>query len=218
MKITVKADLFCAAARFTSNEETRYYLHGIHLERHPSGGVTMAATDGHRLFAAYDETAEAEDLPAAGVIIKPPKQKIPAKWFDGVVSLDGMKAELYRHGNAPDGGYPDDMAAAPTIDAQFPDWRRVLPSAFSDNLEGRAYNARYLMDFQEIGERLSGEKSDRSFTLTHNGAAPALVRFHGRDDCMGILMPLRGGQADPETSKRPWWLSARPPVAAEAAE
>src|SRR5690606_15295044 len=118
-----------------------------------------------------------------------------------------MKAELYRHGKAPEGGYPDDMAATPSIDDQFPDWRRVIPSTFSDNLEGHAFNPRYLMDFQEVGERLSGDKGGRSFTLTHNGAEPALVRFHGRDDCMGILMPMRVGQADPETSKRPWWLS-----------
>lgn len=216
MKITVKADLFCAAARFTSNEETRYYLHGIFFEPHPSGGVTMAATDGIRLFAAYDETAEAEDLPAAGVIIKPPKQKMPAKWFDaeGSVTLHNNLARLTTFTR---GSWFEDVAAAPVIDASFPDWRRVIPSTFSGNLEGRAYNARYLMDFQEIGERLSGGKSDRSFILTHNGAEPALVRFYGRDDCMGILMPLRVDQTDPETSKRPWWLSVRPPITSEAA-
>lgn len=44
MKITVNAGLFSATARFTSNEDPRYYLHGIFFEPHPSGGVTMAAT------------------------------------------------------------------------------------------------------------------------------------------------------------------------------
>src|SRR5690625_2008237 len=128
MKITVKADLFCATARFTSNEETRYYLHGIFFEPHPSGGVTMAATNGHCAFAAYDETAEFEGLPETGVIITPPKIKMPAKWFNAEGSVT-LRDGLARVAAITRGSLFEDVAAAPVIDADFPDWRRIVPAS-----------------------------------------------------------------------------------------
>src|SRR5690606_7626832 len=168
MKITVKADLFSATARFTSNEDPRYYLHGIFFEPHPSGGVTMVATDGVRMFAAYDETAEAEDLPEAGVIIKPPKQKMPAKWFsvEGSVTLHDNLARLTTFTR---GSWFEDVAAAPVISESFPEWRRVVPSSCSGVLGSYFFNARYLLDFQEIGDRLGCP----DFTIHPNEGSPA---------------------------------------------
>src|SRR5690625_2705344 len=210
MTITVNANLFSATARFTSNEETRYYLHGIHFEPHPSGGVTMAATDGHRLFAAYDETAEAEDLPEAGVIIKPPKQKMPAKWFNGEGSVT-LRDNLARVAAFTRGSLFEDVAAAPVIDTSFPEWRRVVPSSCSGVLGSYFFNARYLLDFQEIGDRLGCP----DFPIHPNEGNPALITFPGAYSCFGVIMPKRGC-ADSRDG-RPDWIDT-PPATAQAAE
>ena len=48
---SINVNLLKAALLFTSTEETRHYLRGVHMRRR---GHTLryAATDGHRLFCA----------------------------------------------------------------------------------------------------------------------------------------------------------------------
>jgi DNA polymerase III sliding clamp (beta) subunit (PCNA family) len=62
--IRVNASLFRIAFKCTSTEASRYYLNGVFIEKHPTlQGVTMTATDGHKLISIYDESGTA-DAPA----------------------------------------------------------------------------------------------------------------------------------------------------------
>lgn len=199
MDTVVKADLFSAAARFTSTEETRYYLNGIHIEPHKQGGATLTAADGHRLFCGYDPAATG--VPDSGVIVKPPRPNMLAKWFKaGYVRLTSNTATLHAtHADDP----AIDVGPATLIEGVFPSWRSLIPRHPSGTLPpDRFFHPRHLMDFQEIGERLQGsQKSNLAFSLEYNGVNPAIVHFTNRNDCFGILMPIR---YNTETSKIHW--------------
>ena len=53
-KIIINAKLALDMLPFISSEKSRYYLHGISVERAPIGGVIMVATDGYALGAMHD--------------------------------------------------------------------------------------------------------------------------------------------------------------------
>ena len=69
--VTINARALKAAAMCASSEETRYYLKGVFVET-AAAGVTMTATDGHRL-AALNHARHADDLdaPQAPAVIVP---------------------------------------------------------------------------------------------------------------------------------------------------
>lgn len=107
-----------------SNEETRYYLNGVHM--HIEGGKTpklrAVTTDGHRL--AYCE----RDVPEGAAEMTP--IIIPRKTVSEALSLaeghDSVKITLsqskivFTMGNV--------VLASKLIDGTFPDYKRVLPA------------------------------------------------------------------------------------------
>jgi DNA polymerase-3 subunit beta len=108
------ATLFAPVQFAISTEETRYYLNGIYL--HVDGGnVVAVATDGHRLSRNIGQPS----ADFAGIIVPRktvglvPKGKI-------AVSLSDRKIRF-------DAG--DVVITSKLIDATFPDYKRILPTA-----------------------------------------------------------------------------------------
>ena len=109
-----------------STEETRYYLNGIFLHTHESGGKLMlrsVATDGHRLARAEIEApAGSEGMP--GIIIPRKTVSELQKLVDNpdvkvVVELSDTKIRL-TIGSV--------VLTSKLIDGTFPDYQRVIPS------------------------------------------------------------------------------------------
>jgi DNA polymerase-3 subunit beta len=164
----LKAALYCA-----SNEESRYYLRGVHLAT--SGH--MVATDGHRLFCA--KLAEA---PAADVII-------PLDTVKAALKLAGKKAAtLELNGNTLGG-----IAFTP-VDGKFPNWKAVIPAidGFQSGTAGLPhFDPDYVYDLGQMSRAL-GSKTGVTFQVHSWGIEnPHGVTFANREDCFAVIMPTR---------------------------
>lgn len=60
MKLNVSARAIAAAGLFVSNEKGRYYLHGVYVTPHPTGGVVVSATTGEKLCLIHDKDGSAD--------------------------------------------------------------------------------------------------------------------------------------------------------------
>jgi DNA polymerase III sliding clamp (beta) subunit (PCNA family) len=177
--------LFAAAARFTSKEQTRPYLHGVYIEPAAGGGILLTATDGHRLFHGYDPKGAA---PAPAIIV-PEKAKLPAPWSKPAPITIDLTAGIMRH---PDGG----TMGARLDDGRFPRYNLVIPREFTGEVSH--FNASYIGDLGDVTNIL--EKGAQPF-IVHNGEDAALVLFGARRDCFGVLMPIRKYARINDTSK-----------------
>lgn len=184
----VDASLFRATAVFQGDDETRYYLTGVHIEPHPKGGAIMVATDGYRLFAAHDPTgacggpARIVHLDAATLAVKRPRgQKNANRIIGGEVSepvrveSDSGVIALYPNWN---------------VDGVFPNWRLLLPKAEPKPVFAW-YNSRLLADFAKAARFIS--ERDIPIMISGDGwEAPALIRLSGIGNVFGMLMPMQG--------------------------
>lgn len=184
--ITLTVDYLKAALLFASNEETRYYLKGVHLLRR-GDHLRIAATDGHRLFVASEILAE------------------PGPDFDVILPRDALKKALTGLGRGVThlplvletgerAGRDQvlratlgDLQMAP-VDGSFPDITRVVPNADAITGEVAAFNPMYLADIGKAAKILGSSVTD--FHLAHNGDAPALITF-GQKTAFAALMPRR---------------------------
>ena len=194
MKVTItKPELFAAACRFVGKEETRYYLKGVHVRPAAMGGLLIIATDGHRLFAAYDENGTWEGYANTGsdrlpdYIFTPHTAKQPKKHFDAdALILDGSTATYI----GPKGASIVQCSAG---SCEYPHWARVMPScnAFDEHasLKDASFNGEYVADFCDVRKLLG---AGGAFVVHHTGENPALVSM-GRSDCVGVIMPMRVG-------------------------
>jgi DNA polymerase III sliding clamp (beta) subunit (PCNA family) len=167
----LKAALYCA-----SNEESRYYLRGVHLAT--SGH--MVTTDGHRLFCA--KLAEAV---SADVII-------PLDTVKAALKLAGKRAETIELNGNTLGG----IVFQP-VDGTFPDWRRVIPAAtgfeFKPDPDTKPahFNPDYIYDLGQMSRAL-GSKTGTAFQIHAWGPEnPHGVTFCDRTDCFAVIMPMR---------------------------
>lgn len=183
--ITISTDVLKAALVCASTEQVRYYLNGVYVD--PKG--FLVATDGHRLFCAKIDLEGV--APFDGWII-------PAAAIKR--ALTGNKAPTIDLSPARLG----DVAYEP-IDAQYPDWRRVLPD---DDLSGATaqFNPSYIADFGKIGDILAGKKKGSILPcqVHHNGDGPAGITFSANDACFGVLMPIRSSYANTADAACGW--------------
>lgn len=202
-KATVDANLFRIVHGFISKEEIRYYLNGVLVE--PCGaGVVMVATDGHRMLVAYDENGTAD----SSLIVKLPpfavrECKVPVMFNDKRVLLvdSAANSATIEHISAPKikGDVPVSQtiltAHRVLIEGSFPDWRRVVPTKEIDPSSRAAFvgfNGKYLADWSKVGIELSRGGNVAAVSIQQVGESdPALVRWSGHDNIIGVQMPMR---------------------------
>ena len=164
----LKAALFCA-----SNEESRYYLRGVHLAT--SGH--MVTTDGHRLFCAKLAEAVSQDV------------IIPLDTVKAALKLAGKRAETIELNGNTLGG----VVFTP-VDGTFPDWRRVIPAADgyqSGDGKPAHFNPDYMHDIGQMSRAL-GSKTGVAFQIHGwDSGSPHGVTFAERTDCFAVIMPMR---------------------------
>jgi DNA polymerase III subunit beta len=181
---SIKVDLLKAALLFTSTEETRYYLRGVHMRRR-GHTLRIAATDGHRLFCAMQDL---DPLLLGGD-------------FDAILPTDGIKKALqglarYVEKVDMDITGDNDKATRATlnevgmtpINHTFPDIGRVVPREVSGAVA--QFNPAYIGDIGKAAKIL-GQK----MRIGHNGYGPALVTFGNMCNAFAVLMPMTSPSA-----------------------
>lgn len=111
-----------------SDDETRYFMNGVYLERQ-EGGLSMVATDGRRL--SYIEKSFEQEIPDFEPVIVPPKVlTLVRKLAGGEGNLRlavGDKNLFVRMGNQ--------RVSSSLIEGQFPNYKRVIPEQQSFSVE-----------------------------------------------------------------------------------
>jgi DNA polymerase-3 subunit beta len=215
LKVTLSIRALRATLVAVSTEETRYYLNGINLEFTPDG-VTMCATDGHRMIVLRQPYGEHAATAAHASVIVPrdlvAKLKVKHKTLDETTLTIGDDGRLlFEHAG--------EMFGGARVDGSFPDYRRVVPQEL--DCKPAQYNPAYLADFAKARKELGGDRTT-SPIVRYNGGSPAVVDFaYGTGfQAIGVLMPIRDRT---ETTYYTWasapataWPDATPAASAAA--
>jgi len=202
--ITIKPNELEAVALASSYQQTRYYLNGVCVETYSDGTIGLIATDGHRLHTI---AAKQQEQPVSSFILGniavemaltmvKDKQKAIGKSsamevLIRIVTEDSINltVEICVADKEAIGKVSEFTAKA--IDGRFPDWRRVIPSMPTDNVENDiAFNCAYMVDFGKASKLLSGLKSSCVKITSTGRASPILVKV-GDNTFTGVLMPMR---------------------------
>ena len=187
----IATDLLKAALICASQEESRYYLRGVHL----SATGHLVTTDGHRMFVA-----RLNERPTADVII--PYSDVAAALKLAGARCKDIEVTVDVSGSAlPQVTGKIHSIAYTPVDGTFPTWRAVVPTGeetpsnkpgANDGAEHVHFNNRYVGDFEKMADILCG-KADTAQSMLHPVSAshPCLVTFGERADCFAVIMPVR---------------------------
>lgn len=170
------------------SDAARSYLESILIEI-GSGEMRLVATDGKRLGVArvvHDESLDLE-TPVHAVAPRGLLEGIKANSPVHVVivvgpleTASGNARSITVRANGVD-------RVGQTLDATYPDWRRVIPRTVSGVTA--QFNPLQVADLAKVRAALE-PKGDRSrVRIAHNGGDAALVSFDS-PDFMGVLMPV----------------------------
>lgn len=187
VRAEVNARKFLACLECVSRDEFRYYLQGVCIQPHPTGGAVIVGTDGYRMIVIHDPTGRCEaasivkmDNATARQCAKAAKNtgcKITID-ADGVVSFDNYRG-----------------TSSSIIDDAYPDWSRALKPirgsvAAKAPLSVASFNGGYLGSFGKIAGILSGEKVGAIQIAAFSDRDPALIIFPSHGDAFGVVMPM----------------------------
>jgi DNA polymerase-3 subunit beta len=183
MTYTFQIDLNVLKAVSTamSNEETRYYLNGIHFTATKAGKLAIEATDGHRAMRAYI----GHEVPEGFAAIVPDSLvkalvKLPKKVEAVIIEIDveAQKAKAF----ASNGTIEQSL-----VGGTFPETSRIFPS--KTNGKAARFNGKYVADIDKAGKLLNADP-----IFHFNGEAVNAVRFQGRRDIICAIMPINNHQ------------------------
>jgi len=196
MELQLTAEQMKALLVITPKSEVRYYLCGVLLEVKDDRAV-LVSTDGNRMLILRPDTRMEGNDVRDGRWIIPRDLLASVKVRKGAalfLSLDQFSGDNNARARVLT---MNSETAAPTIDAHFPDWRRVVPGNASG--DWAHYDPQFVGDFGAIAEHLSGKRT--SARVHFNGMQGAPVEL-GVDNALGVVMPLR---ADNLPYCRPDW-------------
>ena len=184
--ITINVNFLKAALLFASDEETRYYLKGVHLLRR-GDHLRITATDGHRLFCAAQMLTPDQSGPNFDVIL--PRDGLKKAMTGVNRNCEFLALDLEWDGDRVKRAVLNDLAMPP-VDGTFPTIERVVPDANAIDGETASFNPLYLADIGKAAKILTGNVN--GFHLGHNGGSPALVSFDpAAGNAFAVVMPYR---------------------------
>ena len=181
-----------AASRFMAISDTRYYLNGLLIESNELQS-RIVSTDGHTLFAGFDDAKGDNVGSFAGIMPSDTVKQILA-WKANYKSANDAPV-IITTCDDPTGEHRAEWCGNVVIfrliEGKFPDYTRVIPQAVS-GLAGN-YNPDYLARCKAAGIDLGNSKL-YGINLTQNGDGPALVTFSPQ--AFAVIMPMRGEPGD----------------------
>jgi hypothetical protein len=178
---SIQTEQLKAVALFMAKGDVRHYLNGLCVDIDRDGNVRLVGSDGHRL-AVVKGWSLAEPLAGQRFILD----------GDPMRELAKSKADILDV--IPDDGFwlVGDRRVK-LIDAEYPHWQRVIPNL--DDMgdpEPATFNPVLLKTFADASKVLTGKV--HNVELYQRGMrGGSVVTISGRDDFMGIMMPLRVG-------------------------
>lgn len=170
----LKAALVCSA-----KADVRYYLNGVLFTVNINRQAALVSTDGNRLFAGL-----LPDTSFDGAPINAPLDLIIPRDVVAKESKSNPINALLRHLN--DEQWILGETLFTPVNAKFPDWRKVTPSAYACSGGAGQFNPDYLADAQLALRTWDGSKKKRFYPLIHNGKKAALMCA---DTAYVVIMP-----------------------------
>lgn len=222
-----------AVSQFVSNEETRYYLQGVSIKRHPTKGVDLCATDGHSLGLIHAPDAvhtgddefilRTKDIIAAAKLVWKGWAKSAIK--ERYIVID-RSSEMNAKVRFVIGASPEDILRGDgkdyslavddvIIDGTFPDYSKVFPTFDGKiNSSGRALNAPLLEQVTKAAKLFAGARNVAPILLASpsDDAAPRMFVVDAKDEhdsdaeLVGILMPIRSRSKGGASVEARRWL------------
>ena len=188
ISLIVRADYLCVLGLFAAKKDVRFYLNGINLEIGPKFSVLMSS-DGHRagcfrvIVEQPDVTEPLRDiiLPSALLWHVKPKPKGEVVIVVGEPIVPTSNARPVRI------TYAGVTVTGETIDATYPDIRRVIPSKVSG--KPAQFNVNYLADLAKASAML-GRRNFPVARIDYNGQDTALFDL-GEPEFLGAICPIR---------------------------
>lgn len=230
--IVVASKYVAIMETFVCTEETRYYLSGIYIERHPVSGVTMVATDGRRMAIIHDKDALFKGkggwiCPVPHDVFKACRKKTRKNeesagarqvHFIGatVAVTDGNfagKGPLDLKEGVPHGVMT--VSRAVPIDGTYPQWRKVIPKKrpATGNHEVLAFSPAYMADFATVVKAAGLNENTPAILFPSPAGEGNIVRFEALPEFFGLLMGKRASQG---MAAIPAWVTAERAVFAKA--
>jgi hypothetical protein len=205
-EFSIKADYAKLVWPFVSKDETRYFINGFYVQKHPAGGALIVGTDGRSLGVFWDQFGEVH-VPA---IIRLNKTTLAACAEDCTLVLTGDRVGVYQMWIKETGeGLLVAGQDAAVIEGGFPDWRQVIP-LFPTEAAPATFTFADLKKFDKV--RRFGSKIAALRIFAESDSHPAIV-LTDRDDFLGVIMPTMAAADD---NCMPHWMP-RPVATVSAA-
>jgi DNA polymerase-3 subunit beta len=153
-----------------SDDETRYFMNGVYLEK-SDGKIVMVATDGRRL--AYSEKEENSVADFSGVIVPPKILNVIAKRSgdEGLIAISVTdKTIFFRFGSY--------SLSSVLLEGQFPSYRKVIPAEQNNSL---TVNRIEMLEALRRVSLLVEQKSHRVYV----GLKPGMMEIYSEEGEIG---------------------------------
>ena len=153
-----------------SDDETRYFMNGVYMEK-AEGKIVMVATDGRRLAYAEKEENTIADFP--GVIIPPKILNVIVRRSgdEGLIAISVTdKIIFFRFGSY--------SLSSVLLDGQFPSYRKVIPAEQTNSL---AVNRIEMLEALRRVSLLVEQKSHRVYI----GLKPGVMEIYSEEGEIG---------------------------------
>ncbi|MGE0799918.1 MAG: hypothetical protein AB7G13_11675 [Lautropia sp.] len=182
-----------------AHRDIRFYINSINVEVEKTG-ITLVATDGHRMGAYRLKRPENVSFPQSFIVsrelIEAVRSKHGEAWlrFDSALRTVTIACDDLSH-------------SCMAIEATYPQWRRVIPRKV-EPAQAR-FNSSYVHDFTLVAQAfLGGSNLWDNVRIAAQKDSGALVTIHGVPEFVGVLMPMRASDT-PLIVEPPAW--AAPP-------
>ena len=187
MKIYAQLNAIKAINHLSATKDVRFYLNGILVEATKTH-TTLVATDGHVLgvYKNEEENEIPENIKYKFILPNDVLKNLKASIIKNeLVSLEFEREEDWNVKSVIIKSLSCSLMTQ-TIDAKFPDWRRVLPQETSN--ERGNYNPELLTKFIKVAKDFG--KKPHEINLFQNGTSAAALTIDGIENFMGVIEPM----------------------------
>lgn len=211
--MSIPAEDLKAVLPFKANQDIRYYLNGVLVEKVETGGCILVATNGHILVAMHSPGAYISKTQILAVSDGLTDALRKDSNFQLTVEVTGEKGLAKLTGPA------GDVFIQPRetfIDGKYPEWRNVVPAV--ENLEPgltSAISAEYLATLKRV---LPPAERRGPISFWHRKDDPKkgsiVARFEGNKALIAVIMPM---ELKHEWTWWPSWMKREPAQESAAA-
>lgn len=203
MKLNINPRLVAAVGKFKATSDIRYYLNGVYVEPITSGGVLIAATNGHALCIWKDTNGFAE-RPA---ILRTSAKLLAACTNKKAASLQLIEDRLTVIEKLGYEVYVQPLRESWEIEGTFPNLMRVIPKTGEVPTLFDGLNPTYVSRVTEalkVGTNNSKYGCSVSFNQPEKNSGIVVTSNSAEaHNFLAVIMPLRDA-----VSHQPTWLQA----------